>query len=80
MALRRARGTLLRFVRRRPIAIVAGALLMASAGWLELSGRYDAWWVDGLGLVLAATGAAIFWTGLTGVRPDWVDETPGRSS
>jgi hypothetical protein len=74
VALRRARGALLRFVRRRPVAILAGALLVVPAVWLELSGRFGAWWVDGLSLVLGATGAAIFWTGLTGARPDWIDE------
>jgi hypothetical protein len=75
MALRRARGALLRFVRRRPVAVAAGALLVMLAGWLELIGHYGEWWVDGLSLVLGATGAAILWTGLTGARPDWIDET-----
>jgi hypothetical protein len=65
----------LRLVRRRPVAILVGALLVAPAAWLELAGRFDAWWVDGASLVLGATGAAILWTGLTGVHPDWIDET-----
>jgi hypothetical protein len=75
MALRRARGALLRFVRRRPFAIAAGTLLVAPAAWLELYGHGAAWWVDGLSLVLGATGAAILWTGLSGARPDWIDES-----
>jgi hypothetical protein len=75
MLLRRARGALLRLVRRRAVAIAAGALLVLPAGWLELTGRYGGWWVDGLSLVLGATGAAVLWTGLTGARPDWIDET-----
>jgi hypothetical protein len=74
MAWRRARGALLRLVRRRLFAIVAGGLLVGPAAWLELSGRYGAWWVDGLSLVLGATGAAVLWTGIAGVPPDWVDE------
>jgi hypothetical protein len=77
MALRRVRGAVLRLVRRRPVAIVVGLALALPAGWVELSGRaviYDAWWVDGLALVVGATGLALFWTGLTGVSPDWVDE------
>jgi hypothetical protein len=78
MVLRRARGALLRLVWRRPVAVAAGALLLVPAGWLELSGHSGAWWVDGLILVFGATGAAIFWTGLTGARPDWIDE-PSRS-
>jgi hypothetical protein len=58
------------------VAIVAGAALVAVAAWLELGGKYGAWWIDGLSLVLGATGAAILWTGLIGGRPDWVD--PGH--
>jgi len=73
MALRRVRGVLLRLVRRRPIAIAVGVTLAAPAAWLEFSGRSGAWWLDGLGLLLAATGAALIWTGLTGPRPDWID-------
>jgi hypothetical protein len=72
MAVRRARGVILRIVRRRPFAIAAGAALAAPAAWLELSGS-GAWWLEGLGLVAGATGIALLWTGLTGPRPDWVD-------
>jgi hypothetical protein len=74
MAWRRARGALLRLVRRRSVAIAAGAALVVPAAWIEMSGRYGAWWVDGLSLVLGATGAAVLWTGLVGLRPDWIDE------
>ena len=61
-------------MRRRPVAIVAGALLVVPAAWLELTGRWRVV-VDGLSLVLGATGAAILWTGLTGALPDWIDGT-----
>ena len=74
MALRRARGMLLRLVRRRPLAIVVGLALAVPSGWIEFSGRSGAWWVEGLALVVGATGLAIFWTGLTGASPDWVDD------
>jgi hypothetical protein len=74
MALRRARGVLLRLVRRRTAAISAGLALAAPAAWVEFSGRYSAWWVEGLSLVVGATGVALLWTGLTGPSPDWVDE------
>ena len=73
MALRRARGMLLRLVRRRPLAILIGLALAVPSGWIEFSGRYAVWWVEGLALVVGATGLAIFWTGLTGASPDWVD-------
>ena len=75
MALRRLRGFLLRIVRRRALAIGLGLALAVPAGWVELSGHYGAWWVDGLALVVGATGLAIFWTGLTGASPDWVDDS-----
>ena len=65
VAVRRARGVLLRLVRRRPAAIVIGAALVAPAVWLELASGYDAWWVDGLALVLGATGVALIWAGVT---------------
>ena len=73
MALRRARGALLRLVRRRPLAVLIGCALTAPAVWVEFFGRYDAWWADGLALMVGATGLALLWTGLTGVAPDWID-------
>jgi hypothetical protein len=74
MALRRARGMILRLVRRRPLAMCVGLVLAVPAGWLEFSGRAGAWWMEGAALVVGATGLAIFWTGLTGASPDWVDD------
>jgi len=73
MFLRRTRGFVLRLVRRRVLAIVVGGTLVVPAAYVEFSGRYGAWWQDGLALVVGATGLAILWTGLTGVSPDWVD-------
>jgi len=74
MSLRRARGFVLRLVRRRALALVVGLLLIVPSAWVEFSGRYGAWWQDGVALVVGATGIAIFWTGVTGVAPDWLDE------
>ena len=74
MALRRARGMLLRLVRRRRLAILIGVALAVPAAWVEFSARDQVWWVEGLALVVGATGLAIFWTGLTGASPDWVDD------
>jgi len=65
---------LLRLVRRRALAIAVGAALVVPAAWIEFSGRVDAWWADGLALVMGATGLAILWTGLRGPTPDWIDE------
>ena len=64
----------LRLVRRRTTAAVVGLALAIPSAWVEVSGRYDAWWISGLALVVGATGLAIFWTGLTGASPDWVDD------
>jgi hypothetical protein len=70
---RRLRGSLLRLVRRRALAMTLGALLIAPAAWLELASPYEGWWIDGLSLIVGATGIAIFWTGFTGAAPDWVE-------
>jgi hypothetical protein len=77
MTVRRARGAILRFVRRRPLAVALGVALVVPAAWLEWSGQSGAWWLDGLGLVLLATGAALVWAGLTGPKPDWIDGEDG---
>ena len=77
MSLRRARGFVLRLVRRRALALVVGGILIVPSAWVEFSGRYGAWWQDGLALVVGATGIAIFWTGVTGVAPDWVENGEG---
>jgi hypothetical protein len=73
MLFRRARGALLRLVRRRVVAVAVGVAIAGPAAWLELSGRYDAWWIGGLSLILAATGLALIWTGVFGSTPDWID-------
>ena len=74
MALGRPRGFLLRLVRRRTLAMTTGLALAVPAAWVEFSGRSGAWWVEGLALIVGATGIAIFWTGLTGPSPDWIDD------
>ena len=73
MAYRRVRGALLRLVRRRGLSMFLGLALAAPAAWLEVSGRYSSWWIDGGALVVGASGLALFWTGLTGLSPDWVE-------
>lgn len=74
MSLRRLRGFVLRLVRRRALAVAVGLALALPAAWVEFSARFRVWWVDGLALVVGATGLAIFWTGLTGAAPDWIDD------
>ena len=39
----------------------------------RFGGVHAAWWIEGLSLVVCATGLALFWTGLTGPSPDWVE-------
>jgi len=72
---RRARGALLRLVRRRRLSTVLGVSLAVPAGWVEFSGGDFAWWAQGLALIGGATGIALIWTGLAGLGPDWVDES-----
>ena len=74
MSLRRARGGLLRLIRRRPLAIALGLLLLIPSAWIEFSGRPMPWWAGGAALVAGATGAALLWTGLVGAKPDWIDD------
>jgi len=80
MSVRRARGALLRLVRRRRLAVAVGVALAAPAFWLELSGRSGAWWIEGLSLILGATGIALIWTGLTGPAPDWIEGSENLES
>ena len=75
MFARRVRGLLLRLTRRRLMATIVGVGLLIPAAWVRFSSCCGAAWVDGLTLVLGATGAAFLWTAVTGVRPDWIDET-----
>jgi hypothetical protein len=75
MFARRARGMLLRLARRRLTSTIAGLVLLLPATWVKFGGCCEAAWIDGLALVLGATGVAFLWTALTGVRPDWIDET-----
>lgn len=72
--LRRARGALLRLVLQRPVAIVAGVLLLAPAVWLGVEEyRWESGFTDGVALILGATGAALLLAGVSGRRRDWID-------
>jgi len=73
MLFRRARGLLLRFVRRRALASVVGIALAVPGAWIEFSGRVSAWWIEGLALISGATGLALLWTGVSGTKPDWIE-------
>jgi hypothetical protein len=73
MTWRRTRGRILRLSRRRALAVVVGLALVIPAAWVEFSGKYDTWWISGLGLIAGATGAAILWIGIAGVKPDWIE-------
>ncbi len=74
MSLKRLRGSLLRFLLKRPAAITLGLVLTIPAAWLLVQ---DLPWespvTDGLGLVVGATGVAFLLAGLGGRRPDWID-------
>ena len=74
MHLKRLRGSLLRFVLKRPAAITLGLIMTVPAACLLVQ---DLPWetpvTDGLGLVVGATGVAFLLTGLGGRRPDWIE-------
>lgn len=74
VTLRRVRGALLRLVRRRTLSAALGFALAAPAAWVQFSGRFGVWWVEGLSLVAGATGVALIWTGIAGTGADWIDE------
>lgn len=71
--MRRVRGAVLRLVRHRTRSMAIGLLLALPSLWVQVSARGDAWWLESLSLIVGATGLALFWTGLTGTAPDWVD-------
>ena len=75
MNLKRLRGSVLRFVLKRPAAIALGLILIAPAAWLLVQ---DLPWespaTDGMGLILGATGIAFLLAGIGGRRPDWIDD------
>lgn len=50
--------------------MVLGLAMIVPSAYIQF-GRFDAWWLEGLSLIAGATGIALFWTGLTGVSPDW---------
>ena len=57
--------------------MVLGLLLILPSAYIQFGSGFDAWWLEGLSLVAGATGLALFWTGLTGASPDWVDQESG---
>lgn len=69
----RVRGAVLRLVRHRARSVAIGLLLALPSLWVQVSPPWDAWWLESLSLIVGATGLALFWTGLTGAAPDWVD-------
>ena len=71
--IRRARGVVLRLVRRRALAALLGVTLIVPAAWVQFGGRAPAWWAEALSLVFGATGVALLWSGLFGARPDWLE-------
>ena len=71
--MRRTRGLLLRLVRRRAWSMMAGLALAVPAAWVQFGMPNAPWWLQGSSLVIGATGLALFWTGLTGASPDWVE-------
>jgi hypothetical protein len=51
--------------------MVLGLVMIVPSAYIQFGNGVDAWWLQGLSLIAGATGIALFWTGLTGVSPDW---------
>lgn len=73
-SVRRARGAILRLARHRRLSLIVGLVMAVPAAWIQISGRFDAWWVEGLSLVGIGIGLALVWTAVVGLQPDWIDE------
>lgn len=72
--IRRARGMLLRLALSRMPALVAGLALLVLAAVIVVGDYgWESWVTDGLGLLAAATGAALVLIALDGRQPDWID-------
>jgi len=72
--IKRFRGSLLRLVLKRPVAIALGLTLLLPAAWLMVQDLpWESAATDGLGLIVGATGAALVLAGIGGRRPDWQD-------
>ena len=68
------RGSLLRLVLKRAIAIGVGVALVTPAAWLLFRDLpWETGITDGVGLIVGATGLALLIAGIGGRRPDWVD-------
>jgi len=74
MYLKRLRGSLLRFVLKRPAAITLGLMMVAPSLWLLiLELPWETPVTDGIGLIVGATGIAFLLAGIGGRRPDWIE-------
>ena len=73
---RRVRGVLLRLALSRPVALFGGVMLVIPAIVLATGDfSWEGWMTDGRGLVLGGTGAALVLTGVSGRRPDWIEDS-----
>ena len=71
---KRLRGSLLRLVLKRTVAVVIGMTLLTPAAWLLFQDLpWETGITDGLGLIVGATGLALVLAGIGGRRPDWVE-------
>jgi hypothetical protein len=73
-SVRRARGAMLRLARHRRLSLLIGLAMALPGAWIQIAGRFDEWWIEGLSLVGIGIGIALVWTALVGLQPDWIDK------
>ena len=64
---------MLRLARHRRLRFVVGLAMAVPGVWVQMAGRFDAWWIEGLSLVGIGVGIALVWTAIVGLQPDWID-------
>jgi hypothetical protein len=64
---------MLRLARHRRLSVLVGLAMAVPGAWVQIAGRFDAWWIEGLSLVGIAVGIALVWTAIVGLQPDWID-------
>jgi len=64
---------MLRLARHRRFSVLVRLGMAVPGAWVQIRGRFDAWWIEGLSLVGIGIGIALVWTAIVGLQPDWIE-------